>query len=106
MDLGTEEPEQSVTWFREKMQADFPALLADVPYTVSQVSPALEDTIQNPAFYMIPYVDKEGVENHIYINPKHMGTACCQPWRMKAFRGIYTRPITAGRPATAYWASF
>ena len=73
MDLGTEDPEQSVAWFRERMQADFPALLADVPYTVSQVSPALEDTIQNPAFYMIPYLDKEGVENHIYINPKHMG---------------------------------
>ena len=87
MDLGTEEPEQSVTWFREKMQADFPALLAEVPYTVRQVSPALEDTIQNPAFYMIPYVDKEGWKTTSISTQSIWGTACCQPWRMKAFLG-------------------
>ncbi len=87
MDLGTEDPEQSVAWFREKMQADFPALWGEVPYTVSQVSPALEDTIQNPAFYMIPYVDKEGVENHIYINEKHLGDSVLPTLAHEGFPG-------------------
>lgn len=87
LDLGTEDPEKSVAWFREKMQADFPALSADVPYTVSQVSPALEDTIQNPAFYMIPYLDKEMAENHIYINPKHMGDSVLPTLAHEGFPG-------------------
>ena len=47
----------------------------------------LEDTIQNPAFYMIPYVDKEGVENHIYINPKHMGDSVLPTLAHEGFPG-------------------
>ena len=71
-DLDTEDPKASLEMLKEKSKEDFPALETEVPYQVHQVSKALEDTITNPAFYMIPYLDQEGVENSIYINEKHM----------------------------------
>lgn len=71
LDLGTDDVKASLDELYTDSQADFPALSKEVKYTVREVQEALVDTIQNPAFYMTPYVDADDV-NSIYVNKKYI----------------------------------
>ena len=71
LDLSTKDAKASLDTLYTDSLADFPALPKTVQYTVSQVPAALVDTIRNPAYYMIPYVDADDV-NSIYLNEKYM----------------------------------
>lgn len=72
LDLTPKNPEADVAALAEKSKADFPALSQAVPYKVTDLQDSLTDVIQNPAFYIVPPLDKSA-ENSIYLNRKTLG---------------------------------
>lgn len=59
-------PEEMLSDLQERMRADFPALQADIGFTVHAVDDALSPYV-SPAFYLIPPMDDYS-QNHISIN--------------------------------------
>ena len=66
IELPFASPEEMLIDLRLRMQADFPALSAEIDCEVSAVDDALSPYV-SPAFYLIPPTD-DYTQNHIYIN--------------------------------------